>query len=279
MKSKIILAALCTACSLLALSSLTSCSCSSSNEVDNTKIASSGYEKSTANELYKYDVFDNHICLTAYIGKEETINIPQEIDGKPVTEILSNTFYNIDENVKVVVIPKTVTYIESHSFTNNKLESIELDKDNPSYIIENAALMDKDKTILLAFPGKSSIEEFTIPSTVSSIPSGVFSGCTKLKKVKIPSSVKNIETFAFMGSGITQAELPEGVERIGMGVFWNCKNLETLTLPKSLKTIDNPETTCQNCPALKTVKGYDSTDAEEITKADGVTAKYESLGE
>lgn len=269
--------ALCSLCSLIALSAFTACSCSG-DEIDNTKAASSGYEKSTGNELYKYDIFDEHISLTAYIGDEEAVEIPEAIDGKPVTQISTNTFYNISDKVKSVKIPKTVTVIETNSFTNNKLESIELDTDNPSYTIENGALMDKDKTVLLAFPGKSNIEEFTIPDTVSAIPSGVFSGCTGLKKVNIPSSVKNIETFAFMGCGITQAELPEGVERIGMGVFWNCKSLETLVLPKSLKTIDNPETTCQSCTALKTVKGYDSTDAEKITKCEGLSAEYESLG-
>lgn len=270
--------ALCSLCSLIALSAFTACSCSG-DEIDNTKAASSGYEKSTGNELYKYDIFDEHISLTAYIGDEEAVEIPEAIDGKPVTQISTNTFYNISDKVKSVKIPKTVTVIETNSFTNNKLESIELDTDNPSYTIENGALMDKDKTVLLAFPGKSDIEEFTVPDTISSIPSGVFSGCTGLKKVNIPSSVKNIETFAFMNCGITQAELPEGVERIGMGAFWNCKSLETLVLPKSLTTIDNPETICQSCPALKTVKGYDSTDAEKITECEGLNAKYESLGE
>lgn len=278
MNTRIKKIALCSLCSLIALSAFTACSCSG-DEVDNAKAASSGYEKSTSNELYKYDIFDEHISLTAYIGDEEAVEIPENIDGKAVTQISTNTFYNISDNVKSVKIPKTVTVIEANSFTGNKLESIELDTGNPSYTIENGALMDKDKTVLLAFPGKSDIEEFTVPDTVSSIPSGVFSGCTGLKKVNIPSSVKNIETFAFMNCGITQAELPEGVERIGMGAFWNCKSLETLVLPKSLTTIDNPETICQSCPALKTVKGYDSTDAEKITVCEGLNAKYESLGE
>ena len=270
--------ALCALCSLLALSAFTACSCSG-NEVDNTKTASSGYQKSASTELYKYDIFSDHIAITAYTGEQETAVIPEMIEEKPVTHITENTFYNISDKVKDVQIPKTVTVIDQHSFTGNKLESIVLDAENTSFEIENGALMDKEKTRLLAFPGNSDIEEFTIPDTVNTIPSGVFSGCTRLKKINIPSSIKSIDTFAFMGCGITQAELPEGVERIGMGVFWNCKNLETLVLPKSLKTIDNPETTCQSCDALKTVKGYDSTDAEKITECEGLSAEYESLGE
>lgn len=271
-------AALCTACSLIALSAFTACSCSN-GEVDNIKTASAGYQKSASTELYKYDIFSDHIAVTAYTGEQETAVIPEMIEDKPVTHITENTFYNISEKVKSIQIPKTVTVIDQHSFTGNKLESIVLDADNTSFEIENGALMDKGKTRLLAFPENSDIEEFTIPDTVTSVPSGVFSGCTRLKKINIPSSVKSIDTFAFMGCGITQAELPEGVERLGMGAFWNCKSLETLILPKSLKTIDNPETTCQSCSSLKTVKGYDSTAAKEIVKCEGLSAEYESIGE
>lgn len=268
---------LCAACSLIAFSAFTGCG-NSGGEVDVNKTGLSGYEKSVSSEQYSYDIFNDHISLTAYKGDEETVIIPETIDDKAVTCISTGTFRDINDKVRSVRIPNTVTVIEDGSFSGNSLESIELYADNPLFEIENGALMNKEKTTLLAFPGNSDIEEFTIPDTVSTIPSGVFSGCLKLKKVNIPSSVKTIATFAFMGCGITQAELPEGVENLGMGAFWGCKSLETLTLPKSLKNVINPETTCQDCTALKTVKGYDSTAAKEIIKGEGVSAKYESLG-
>lgn len=269
---------ICAASSLLAISSLAACS-SSNNEVDSIKAAvSPNYEKSLENDLYKYDVFNDHIVITSYIGNEETVTIPETIDEKSVTGIAMNSFTTCDESVKTVKIPKTVTAIEGNSFSGNKFEKIEIDADNPSYIIENNAIMDKAKTTLLAFAGGSDTEEFSIPDTVTSISSGVFSSCPNLKTVNIPSSVKTIDTFAFMGSGLTQAVLPEGVEELGMGAFWNCKSLETLELPQSLKTIYNPETICQSCTSLKTVKGYDSTDAKEIIEGEEVSAEYISLG-
>lgn len=277
MNSKFKKIALFAFCSAIAMSAaLYGCA---GSDVDVNKTGSLGYEKSVGNELYSYDVFSDHIVLTGYKGEEETVIIPETIDEKTVTVISSGTFRDISGKVKSVRIPNTVTTIEIGSFTGNSLESIEINADNPLFEIENGALTNKDKTVLLAFPGKSDIEEFTVPDTVSVVPAGVFSGCKNLKKITVPSSVKEIATFAFMASGITQMELPEGVERIGMGVFWNCTSLETLTLPKSLKTIDNPETTCQSCTALKTVKGYDSTDAAKIVECEGLNAKYESLGE
>ena len=78
---------------------------------------------------------------------------------------------------------------------------------------------------------------------------------------------------------LSSISFTSNLESIGSEAFRNCTSLETLTLPKSLKTIDNPETTCQSCTALKTVKGYDSTDAAKIVECEGLNAKYESLGE
>lgn len=268
----------CTTAAVLIGSVITSCSCDS--QVDDTKAAvSSGYEKSIDNDSFKFDIFNDHIAITSYIGSEKTVTIPETIEDKPVTDIATNAFASCDKAVKVVKFPATITNIESNAFNGNSFEKFEIDSDNRSYIIENNAIMDAEKTTLLAFAGASDTEEFTVPDTVSIIPSGVFSNCPNLKKVNIPSSVRTIDTFAFMGCGLTSAVLPEGVESLGMGAFWKCKNLETLELPKSLKTIYNPETTCQNCTSLKTVSGYDSTDAQKIvTESEDLSAEYVSLG-
>lgn len=268
----------CASCSLLIALSLAACGCSS-DEVDSEKAAiSSGYEKSLQNEQFKYDIFNDHTVITSYIGSESDVEIPEMIDDKPVTELATNTFTDSSDTVKTVKIPKTVTLIYQSCFSGNKIEKFEIASDNTAYIVENGAIMDSGKTKLIAYAAASDAEEFTIPDTVTSVPSGVFSQCPNLKKINIPASVKSIDTFAFMGSALTQAVLPEGVESLGMGAFWNCKNLETLELPKSLTNIITPETICQSCTALKTVKGYDSTDAQKITECDDITAEYVSLG-
>lgn len=277
MKNKFIKAACLGVCALIALVSLPACNCS--DDVDPIKAgASSGYEKSGQNESFKYDVFKDHVVITGYVGEEANIEIPESIDDKTVTTIAVNTFYGCADTVKTVKIPKSITLIEENAFTGNKIESIEIDSENKSYVVENGILMDKDKTVLLAYAAGSAAEEVTIPDTITAIPSGVFSKCSNIKTVNIPSSVKNIATFAFMGSGITTMKLPEGVEEIGQGVFWQCKNLETLELPESLTNICNPETICQGCTSLKTVKGYDSTDAKMIVDGEDVNAEYVSLG-
>lgn len=262
----------------LSMSAVAGCSCGD-DSVDAIKAgASSDYENTLQSDEFQYDVYDSFIAIDEYIGSGAVCEIPEEIDGKPVTQINSNAFYNTDETLERVVIPSTVTEIQTNAFGANKLQQIEIDEENSNFVIDNGVLMNVEKTQLLAFPGESEIEEVEISEGVEVIPSGVFSNCPNLKRVEIPSTVKQIETFAFMGSGLTDVKLPEGVEELGMGVFWGCVNLETLELPQSLKTISSPETVCQGCTSLKTVKGYDSTDAGKIIDADGLQAEYVSLG-
>lgn len=263
---------------VLSLTALASCSCGNDN-VDVVKAgASSDYQNTLQSEDFQYDVYESFIAIDKYTGSKDTCEIPEEIDGKPVTTINSNAFYNTDETLKRVVIPSTVTDIERSAFSANRLEEIELDSENTSFVIDNGVLMDTDKTEVLAFPGQSDIEQLTLPQGIEVIPSGVFSNCPNLKRVELPSTLKEIETFAFTSSGLTEAVIPEGVEEIGMGIFWGCISLETLELPQSLTTINSPETICQGCTALKTVSGYDSTEARRIIDAQGLEAEYVSLG-
>lgn len=278
MKKNFLRAAACIACSMLMVSSLAACGCLP-NEVNSEKAAiSPDYEKSLQNELFKYDIFNDHAVITSYIGSETAVEVPEMIDDKPVTELATSAFTDSSNTVKKVKIPKTVTNINKSCFSGNKIEEFEIDSDNTEYIVESGAIMDSSRTKLIAYAAACSADEFTIPNTVTSVPSGVFSQCPNLKKINIPSSVKSIDTFAFVGSGLTEVILPEGVESIGMGAFWNCKSLETLELPKSLTNITAPETICQSCTALKTVKGYDSTEAQKITEGEDVNAEYVSLG-
>lgn len=263
---------------MLSMTALASCSCGN-DDVDAVKAgASSDYQNTAQSDEFQYDVYESFIAIDEYTGNGEVCEIPEEIDGKPVTVINSNAFYNSDETLKKVVIPSTVTEIQKSAFSANRLEEIELASGNTSFVVDNGVLMNAEKTEVLAFPGQSDIEEIQLPEGVEYIPSGVFSNCPNLKKVELPTTLKEIETFAFISSGLTEAKIPEGVEEIGMGIYLGCVKLETLELPQSLTTINSPETICQGCTALKTVKGYDSTEAQKITEAEGLQAEYVSLG-
>lgn len=91
------------------------------------------------------------------------------------------------------------------------------------------------------------LEEIVIPDTVVEIGGGAFEGCKRLKKVVLPSNLKEIPLKCFENTALTEIILPEGLETIGGGAF---KTEETeyghiysgvseVTIPASVKEIGN----------------------------------------
>lgn len=66
---------------------------------------------------------------------------------------------------------------------------------------------------------------------VTAIKANAFKGNKKLKKVKIPASVKIIGDNAFMNcTSLTSVVIPAKVTKIGKKAFYNCKKLKSITI-------------------------------------------------
>ncbi len=74
---------------------------------------------------------------------------------------------------------------------------------------------------------------------------------SKLKKLEIPTSVKNIGAYAFYDSEITSVSIPNSVATVGSGAFKNCKNLTNITIGNGVTDIY--EEAFNGCTSLKTV--------------------------
>ena len=61
----------------------------------------------------------------------------------------------------------------------------------------------------------------TIPSSVKNIGTYAFSGCTNLTEVILPDGLENIGYAAFMSSGIKEITVPKSVKNIGQDAFLN----------------------------------------------------------
>ena len=124
---------------------------------------------------------------------DEDIEIPATYDGKPVTSIGSQAFYNCF-GLTSVTIPDSVTSIGAS-----------------------------------AFSGCRGLTSVTIPNGVTSIGAGAFGGCSSLTSVTIPDSVTSIGDWAFSGCrGLTSVTIPDSVTSIGGGAFWDCTSLDTV---------------------------------------------------
>ena len=89
-----------------------------------------------------------------------------------------------------------------------------------------------------AFKGNTSIDGvYSIPSTVTSVGSYAFSGCTKLKNLSLPSTVTSIGQYAFSGTAITSFIIPSSMTSIGNYSFYNMSKLEKVTIPSKVTSI------------------------------------------
>ena len=145
------------------------------------------YDGITYEGLY-YNVTDTgEIEIARCYEYVRKVNIPIEIDGKFVTSIGKEAFFNCT-GLTEITIPDSVTSIEDYAFSNC-----------------------------------TSLTEITIPDSVTSIGECVFSGCTGLTEITIPDSVKYIGEEAFKDctnlKSITFLGSKTGIKE---GAFSNC---------------------------------------------------------
>ena len=76
---------------------------------------------------------------------------------------------------------------------------------------------------------------------------------TKLKKIVIPSSVTSIGSSAFSGcSSLQSITIPSSVTSIGNNAFYRCSSLKSITIPESVTSIgDDACSGLHNCYIYK----------------------------
>ena len=72
----------------------------------------------------RYVIDNGNIVITAYRGNEETLVIPEEINGKPITSIGVNAFRN--KNFTSITLPNNVNDIGVNAFAGNRITRISI---------------------------------------------------------------------------------------------------------------------------------------------------------
>lgn len=137
-----------------------------------------------------------------YRGIGDCLVVPETVTYNdrtyPITQIATNAFR--DSHVETIILPNSIKYLGSYSFTD------------------------------------SWIEEITIPNGIKELKSGIFSGCTDLKKVSLPEGLEVIDSYVFDGcKSLTSISIPESVTVLKG--FTDCTGLTSITIPKNVTDV------------------------------------------
>lgn len=208
------------------------------------------YEKGTGSlaELgFEYEPLPDGIRITKYIKNEETVIIPDEIDGKRVKVIGSKAFF--EKNLKHLVLSNNIEKIEFASFMNcHQLEDVSMSEH--IQIIEKYAFKNCRSLNRIEFPqslnyvGNNAFEQCFALTVVQfengSVEFGelVFGDCAKLEMIHLPMGMTTItfDMFRYCNS-LKELAIPDSVTMIDEYAFIGCKKLQNIDLPTSVTSI------------------------------------------
>lgn len=174
-------------------------------------------------DCFTYVEDESSITIRKYTGGGGIVNIPNEIKGKPVTDVSYCAFEDC-RNIEFLTIPNNVKtmyqafdnviggsfacgieriYIGSgcEHLSNlclvHELQSIEVAPDNQHYSAVNGVLFNKSQTVLERYPPAKADDAFTIPDDVVRIAGRAFQGCRYLKSVTLGKHIKEIDKYTF----------------------------------------------------------------------------------
>ena len=133
------------------------------------------------------------------------------------------------ESLTMISIPASVLYIGYCAFSfDNALTAIDVSENNANYSSFDGAVYDKNQQKLLIFPGGKSTY-FDILPTVSVIDTAAFEGSNTIQQITIPSSVTRIAPEAFYWcQNLSSINIPSSVTSIGGYCFYNCTGLQSI---------------------------------------------------
>lgn len=176
------------------------------------------------NDFKWYEYSDGTVTITDYIGTDETVIVPSEIEGKKVTSI---AFQGLQDSRFVnVTLPDTIQVIDDMAFDGcTNLEDINL-PDGITKIGE------------YAFYDCKNLRSINLPDSITDIGGFAFDGCKSLKSISLPNGLETIKRGAFLGcESLTSAQIPNTVKSIELCAFGECKNLLDVTIPNSVINI------------------------------------------
>lgn len=197
-----------------------------------------GIENGTENapeDIYEYTVENNEVIITGLKDNFhfQSVTIPSQINGKPVTTIGFFAFGACEELISVVIPDSVTTLGDSAFYGCTNLTDVKLSR-KLTYLGENS------------FFG-TAITEIEIPKSLSKVgyyyidfeKRSPFSGALNLKKITFEEGITKIPDYMFLGcKSIENIIIPDSITTIGKYAFADCTKLANVKLGSHLTKMD-----------------------------------------
>lgn len=211
------------------------------------------YSAEDASSEFQYTVNGNEVTIEHYLGSKSVVTVPETISGKKVNAISNSVFFQMN-NISKIIIPKSVSYIDSFAFTYcYDLLTIEVAPDNPNYKSVDGVLYNKLMTTLIRYPESKTGETFIVPSTITQINSFSFLNSVYVTEIKLPDNLTGIGEKAFFTcQALTTINLPKGITVIPDGAFTGCRKLKSINIPDGVTEIG--EDSFDDCNSIMNIQ-------------------------
>lgn len=203
---------------------------------------------------FEYQKTDDQtgIQINKYIGSDQTVVIPQKIDGLPVKVIGSSAF--IESDITSLMMPDSVTNIYTYAIAGcEKLTDVRLSQKLQAVGecsfsgCTSLTQMDLSMPSLTriyneAFEGCTSLQQVTFGDNIEFIGAEAFQECTSLQEAILPKNLKEVGDYAFaLCTGMQKLHIPKNLEIWGMYAFAGNTSVTEITFEEGLKAIGDRE--------------------------------------
>lgn len=201
---------------------------------------------------FEYEDVDGGVAIKKYIGEDNIVKIPAEIEGKVVISVMQNAF--ADTSVRALYIPDSVTVIEKGALSSmNALVTLRVpfiggaDADHFGYFFgcssydEHAIKIPVGLDVLIigggreiadnAFAGCKSLSAVVLPQSIEKIGSFAFYECADLVYVETGDNIKSIGSYAFAYCSSLRRLDCRNAEELGLGMLYEAKGLFSIRIP------------------------------------------------
>ena len=234
---------------------------------------------------YEYSVIGGKVTIEGcHSSLEGKVTLPSTIGGYNVVAIGANAFAG-KNTITEIVIPEGVTTISEKAFKDclrlekitipsttvsinslafegcRSLKTISVSAENTAYITDdNGVLLKADKTELVYYPAGKTATEYEFADTIVCVGANAFKGCTALKKLIIPETLRVIYENAFAGCTNLTEIIYAGTETKWNQMVIGVNNDAIINASKTFRDMSDAELAAANAALL------DLTNAQATTR-------------